>query len=151
MRRFKHQRKKHFVDSQVQGAILRQAALYWLCGSAVFTIVVFIFRIVPPWLVSGELDAKNVWRQLAPMAISSAVLLPIVMYRAILFSHRFVGPMVRFRSVLRQLARGEFVGPIKLRRHDFWQEVANEINQVSARLQDVSASEPKSDMAISEA
>ncbi len=149
MQSFNENRRKYFVDPRVQGAILRQAAYYWLCGSVVFTLVMFLFRIVPPWLVSGDLDFGTIWHHLAPMVVSSAVLLPIVMFSAVRFTHRFVGPMIRFRQVLRQLAQGETVPPVKLRRKDFWQDVAKELNQVSDRLREVSAREPKCEEAVS--
>ncbi len=149
MGRFNEHRQNYFVDPRVQGAILRQAAYYWLCGSVVFTLVMFLFRIVPPWLVSGDVDFGKIWHHLAPMVVSSAVLLPIVMFSAVRFTHRFVGPMIRFRQVLRQLAQGETVPPVKLRRKDFWQDVANELNQVSDRLREVSAREPKCEETVS--
>ena len=143
MQRFAQKRRRYFVDFQTQGAVLQQAAYYWLCGSLVYASVVFLYRIAPPWLASGKLDFSNIWYHLAPMAVSSAVLLPIVMVSAVRFSHRFVGPMIRFRQVLRQLARGERAPHIKLRATDFWKDVADELNQVSFRLNDTSAGEPK--------
>ena len=157
MRRFINNRRKYFVDPKVQGAILRQAGYYWLYGSVIYTLVVFLYRLVPPWLASGDLDFRTVWYHLAPMAVSSAVLFPIVMISAVRFSHRFVGPMIRFRQVLRQLSRGETAPCIELRCNDFWKDVANELNQVSGRLSqvsaglhEVSAGEPKNADAVSE-
>ena len=137
------QRQKHFVDSPVQGALLRQALLYWLMGTIVYTTVVILFRIIPPWLVNRQIDFKTVWWHLGPMVLSSAVLLPLIMYRAVHFSHRFVGPMVRFRQIFRALARGEQVAPIKLRRRDFWKDVASEINEVAARIQEAPAADSR--------
>jgi hypothetical protein len=118
----------------VQGAILCQAGCYWLFGSVLFTLTVFIYRVIPPCLSGEALELGKIWYHLAPMVVSSVVFLPVVMFSAVRFSHRFAGPMVRFRRTLKQFARGEPAPEIKLRRRDFWSDVANEMNQVSARL-----------------
>ena len=102
-----YQRKKYFVDSPVQGAILRQATLYWLYGSLTYTLVVLIYRVVPTWMSGNQIDMGELWYHLAPLFISSIVLFPIVMFRAVRLSHRFVGPMVRFRQILALLAEGD--------------------------------------------
>ena len=143
MKSYIQKRRKYFVDSQVQGAILRQAAYYWLAGSLVFVIVVTLYRIVPPWLVSGDLSLARAWHHLAPLVVSSAVFLPLVMFHAVRFSHRFAGPMVRFRQVLRLLSKGETAPQIRLRSSDFWQDVATELNLVSARQDQASVGESK--------
>lgn len=148
MQHSRERRRKYFVDSQVQAAILRQAAGYWLFGTIIYTLVVAIFRIIPYCFSSQGMSFSTVWYHLAPMVISSAVLLPIVILSALRFSHRFVGPMIRFRQVLKQLARGEKVPPVVLRRNDFWQEVAHELTEVSARLAAASAEEPEKEQAV---
>lgn len=133
MRKRTYQRRKYFVDPAVQGAVVRQAVYYWLCGSIVFLLFISLYRLIPNALINGW-DGQQVWYHLGPLAISSAVFLPFVLYRAIRFSHRFVGPMVRFRQVLDQLANGEPVPPIKLRDNDYWKDFAQQLNEVSARL-----------------
>jgi hypothetical protein len=134
-------RRKYFINSTVQGAILRQVGYFWLAGVATYAFVVFTCRIVP-YAFSGEvIDLGRIWYHLAPSIVASAVLLPLVMFIAIRFSHRFVGPMVRFQRTVRQLARGETAAPITLRRHDFWEEFASDLNQLSARFEELSSPE----------
>ena len=156
MQKRTYQRRKYFVDRAVQGAILRQAIYYWLCGSMVFVLFVSLYRIIPNALVNGW-DAKEVWYHLGPLAVSSVVFLPFVLYRAIHFSHRFVGPVVRFRQVLKQLANGEPTPPFTLRDNDFWKDIAQQLNEVSARLaerqppsQSESKPEPEQEPALAE-
>ena len=60
---------------------------------------------------------------------------------AIRFSHRFVGPMIRFQETVKQLAEGKSVAPVKLRHKDFWTGFAEELNQLSARVSEPSAAE----------
>ena len=74
-----HRRRKYFVDAQVQGAILWQAGCYWLFGSVLFTLTVFIYRVIPPCLSGEPLDFGKIWYHLAPMVVSSVVFLPVVM------------------------------------------------------------------------
>jgi len=137
-------RRKYFIDPTIQGAILRQAVGYWLYCTVIYALVVFIFRIAPHWLSGEGVGFRLIWYHLAPMVISSAVFFPIVMFSAVRFSHRFVGPMVRFRQVMRQLSQGETAPEIKLRRDDYWTDVAKEINQVSARFNALTAPTPDS-------
>ncbi len=138
MEALKERRRKYFTDAKVQGAILRQAVFYWLLGSMTFAIIVFVFRVIPQCLSGQSLEWRSVWHHLSPMVVSSVVLLPVVIFSALRFTHRFVGPMVPFRRTLRQLAQGEAAPLIRLRRNDYWSDIAEEINRVSERICDMS-------------
>ena len=70
-----------------------------------------------------------------PALMASLLLLPLMIVDVIRFSNRFVGPLVRLRRSMRELARGECVGPIEFRDADFWQEIAEEFNAVRDRVQ----------------
>ena len=43
------------------------------------------------------------------------ILLPLLACDVLRFSHRFVGPLVRFQQTIQAIARGEQVRPVKLR------------------------------------
>jgi hypothetical protein len=133
--RKKERRRRYFCDSKVQGALLRQLIYYWLFGSITVVVFTLSYQVVPIFL-AGETEAlKQIWGRLGPMLISSAAIAPIVLMGAIRFSNRFVGPMLRFRRVLDELAKGEIpTSPIKLRENDYWADVADTINQISTRL-----------------
>jgi hypothetical protein len=73
------------------------------------------------------------------MLVSSAVLFPFVMFSAVRFTNRIAGPMVRFRRTLQQLARGETAPVLEIRGDDFWSDIVNDLNRVSARLCDLSS------------
>ena len=136
----KEHRRTYFVDPQVQGAILRQAVNYWLYGAFIYCLIVSAFRIVPPWIVGDGMTLGEAWYHLSPLIASSIILLPIVLFSAVRFSHRFAGPMTRFRQILKKLAHGESVPPFGLRSDDFWKDVAEQLNQVSAKLGELSSS-----------
>jgi signal transduction histidine kinase len=79
------------------------------------------------------------WFSFRPVFLAAFLLLPLVIFDIIRFSNRFVGPILRLRRSMRQLARGEHVEPIKFRGTDFWQDFADEFNAVLARVQDRTA------------
>jgi hypothetical protein len=114
---------------------MRQAFVYWLLASAIFAFVLFIFRIFPAWMSGKGAIGDQIWYHLSPFLLASAVLLPLLVHRAVKFSNRFAGPMHRFRHSLKQLARGEAAEPVELRKSDFWKDVADEINTISGRFQ----------------
>ena len=60
-----------------------------------------------------------------PVVIVSLLLLPLVIFDMIRFSNRFVGPLLRLRRSMRQLARGQRVEPLKFRSNDLWQDLAD--------------------------
>ena len=68
-------------------------------------------------------------------------MIPIFVWDTVTLSHRFAGPMYRFRKTLQELAAHGEAPPVKLRDRDFWQDVANDFNAVLERL----ASEPGHD------
>jgi hypothetical protein len=59
----------------------------------------------------------------------------LAVYDMLRLSHRFAGPMLRFRRAMRDLGRGEQVEPLRFRDGDFWQEMAAEFNAVLQRVE----------------
>jgi nitrogen fixation/metabolism regulation signal transduction histidine kinase len=51
------------------------------------------------------------------------------------FSHRLVGPLVRFRRTLQDMANGEAVRPNKLREGDYLEELRDDFNKMLEHLQ----------------
>lgn len=76
------------------------------------------------------------WFHYGPALIASLLLLPLVIADIVRLSNQFVGPLLRLRRSMRQLARGEYVEPIEFRDTDFWQDFADEFNGVVARIQE---------------
>ncbi len=138
-----NQRRNYFVNPAVQGAIVGQAVVYWLLGTAVFSLVTLVYRLIPVWLSGGNFGPAEIWYVLTPMLIASAVLLPLSLLHAVRFSHRFVGPMVRLGNAAKQLAEGPAVSKIKLRDRDYWHELAANLNGVSSRLEKLDQEEPQ--------
>jgi hypothetical protein len=125
-------RKRLFVDPKVQGALIGWALLYWVSYLAS---VKFMQMIVtsPLRILWGQVD--DAWLHYVPAVLASLFFVPIAICDIMRLSHRFVGPMHRFRHDLHQLAQGEHVEPIHFREGDMWHEFAEAFNAVLARVQ----------------
>jgi len=87
----------------------------------------------------GELDdggaelADEVPRMmLEVLGFSLAIVLPIVFVLGLLLTFRIAGPAYRFESYLRALARGEEVGPCRIREKDELQSLCDAINEATS-------------------
>ena len=66
--------------------------------------------------------------------MSSFKLSFMVLTFAILISHAFVGPLLHFEHVFKDIGQGNLSKPINLRRGDELVETKNEINEMMAHL-----------------
>jgi hypothetical protein len=135
MPEMKNRRKHTFVDPTVQGGLVRRMVIYWIVS--MFDVGV---SLVCWWFLTSptrgfKLALDEMWYLYSPLLIISILLLPMGIVDTIRFSHRFVGPLIRLRRSMRQVARGEYVAPIKFRRTDFWQELADDFNALLERVQ----------------
>ena len=68
--------------------------------------------------------------------ISALVILPLTLMVGILVTHRFAGPVYRFKIFLGQLIAGEKPADCKLRKGDELQDVCLLLNQATAPLRE---------------
>lgn len=131
----KQLRQQLFVDPKVQGALVMRVVMYWMFCLLTITLMLLCWRILtgPARLFFTHLD--DMWFFYGPALVASFLLVPIVVVDIVRLSNRFAGPLVRLRSGMRALARGEAVEPIHFRDGDFWQEFADEFNAVLTRVQ----------------
>lgn len=132
----RNRRKKYSIDSAVQGALVRRLLCHWLAFCALCTLTLPIWRVINGGAIDGPfmLLMREAWVEMIPVFLLMVLLLPMFVWDTIKMSNRFAGPMYRFRNVLRSMAGGERVQPIRLRRGDFWTDVAKDINAVASRL-----------------
>lgn len=131
----KNKRRKVLVDRTTQWAIVRQSVLHWFYHS----LLTVLFLLVLTVLFGGGLrPLGEAWRAVFPLAISVYVsmllLLPIFIRDSFKLSNRFAGPVYRIRSALRDIADGKPYQPIELRKGDFWQDMAQELNSAVEAL-----------------
>ena len=132
----RNRRRKQFIDKAVQGALIRRIVLHWMMF---FTMAFFVF---PLWklLSSGDLSrpfTELMLRSLAetvPVLAILIAMIPIFVWDTVTLSNRFAGPVYRFHKAIRGLTAGEEVPPIKLRKGDFWKNVAEDFNVMMERF-----------------
>ena len=131
----KRLRKRWFVDPRIQGALVLRVVVYWLVCVIGIVLMILCWRVGMGPARPFYLRLAEMWPYYGPVVIVSLLILPLVVADIIRFSNRFVGPMLRLRQAMRQLARGEYVEPIEFRGADLWQEFAEAFNAVLAHAQ----------------
>jgi len=105
----------------------------------VFFVVVLNFLFAWKMIAEGPLDPAQQFldtlRDNMPAIISLLVLVPVMVWDMICFSHRLVGPLVRFRKTMQAIAEGEAVRPLKLREGDYLTEMRDDFNRMLEVLQ----------------
>jgi len=81
-------------------------------------------------LVPMSEQLKNVWRNQGPFLIVIVTLLPVFVYDTIKLSHRFAGPILRFRRLIQEIGQGKPATKLKFRGNDFWRGLADDFNQL---------------------
>ena len=134
----KEKRTKFWVENKVQGALARRLLAYW-CFNWLwivgFTLLATFFYSFAVTELSNRELVNQALGHFAPLAFISLLMLPIIVRDYIRLSHRFAGPMVKFRRATQQLAAGQMVRPIELRDGDYWQEFAEDFNRMLAVVQ----------------
>ena len=125
-------RVTRFVDKLVQGTLVRRLISHWIGFTVVIAVVFGVVTWMLTWLLHpmanrDELYGKF-WLRLGPVIAVAVVLVPIFVYDTIRLTHRMVGPMVRVRRELQNLAEGRRAQRVKFRPDDYWTEVADEFN-----------------------
>ena len=126
----RNQRKKCFVDRQVQGPLVRRSVVYiFLVLILVSLLSAICFTVMEGPLIGAQLT-ERMWARLGPAWVASILLIPIVVIDCIRLSNRFAGPMLRLRRAMKDFASGKDVPMIRLRKGDFWHDFAEDFNQM---------------------
>jgi hypothetical protein len=131
----KFKRRQLFVDPKVQGALVLRLLGYWLVTMVTAVAIVIGWRIVtgtPRFLVTHFSEMVFYY---GPAVVAALLLLPLIIVDCVRTSNRFAGPLYRLRRCMRDLGKGLPVPPIHFRDGDFWIELADEFNLLSARMQ----------------
>ena len=123
-------RKRIFVDPKLQATVAGRVVLYWFVCQFMTAVLLFGCK-----AVTGREHLDEDMALFYRSAVASTLcILPLAVYDVIRMSHRFAGPMLRFRRAMRDLGNGEHVEPLRFREGDFWQELATEFNAVLQRV-----------------
>ncbi|MBL8869816.1 MAG: hypothetical protein JNK90_08470 [Planctomycetaceae bacterium] len=127
-------RRKIWIDQMVQGGLVGRIILYWLSVVAYFAIghVVFQWIDKPEWTLdehfTAMLEAFGFWLP------GLLLLAPLVVFDIVKLSHRFAGPVYRLKNHLNKVASGEEKGKLWFREGDYWWELVEPVNVLTARM-----------------
>jgi hypothetical protein len=123
-----------FIDREVQGALMLRVMLYWMfCLLSISLMLICWNAYTGPSRRFIEL-ATELYHRYGPALSASLMLLPIVMMDVLRMSNRFVGPVLRLRRGLRDVAEGRPAQPLNFRDDDFWRDMANDFNRAAAHV-----------------
>lgn len=128
------ERKKKFVDPQVQGALVRRLILHWLGFFVSASIVTFVLQVLSNPLLPLSAHVEELWWTQGPFLVVMVFLLPMFVLDTIKLSHRFAGPIYRLRQTIHKIAEGGAPPLLKFRDFDFWQGLAEDFNKMIDRL-----------------
>jgi hypothetical protein len=128
------ERKDVWIDPFQTRLIMRIAA-YLVVFFVVFLNCLFAWKMIEEGPVDPTRQFFEMVRNYFPVIICLLILIPVMAWDTIRFSHRLVGPLVRFRKTMRAIAGGEAVRPIKLRDGDYLTELRDDFNKMLQELQ----------------
>jgi hypothetical protein len=128
------ERKQTYVDSQVQGALVRRLILHWLGFFVTASLVTFVLQVLSNPLIPISAHFEELWWTQGPFLLVMVFLLPMFVLDTIKLSHRFAGPVYRLRRTIHDVANGEPPRKLKFRDFDFWQGLAEDYNKMLDRL-----------------
>jgi hypothetical protein len=134
-----------FVDPNLQLSLILRFFFYWSVCVLTLGVSLLCWRVVTGPTQSFQIHWENFCFYEGPAFLLAIIFLPLIVSDMLHFSNRFVGPMLRLRRSLRQLARGEHVDSVEFRHNDFWQELAEEFDAVLARVESLSNSKNAED------
>ena len=129
----KNQRKKVWID-YFQTCLFARIACYFIFYQLAVWAFVFIARSNAQAL--ELLLGQDVTGFLFVTAFATVLFIGLLFtLDSVKYVHRFVGPIVRFRQVVRAVAAGDEVALVKLRKDDFLKEFQDEFNEMLKALE----------------
>lgn len=127
-------RQKIWIDRHVQGVLVGRIVLYWSGILLYFGISMACFQWMqyPHWTLAEHILA--IFEQVWPCLPTFVLLLPLVIFDIVRLSNRFVGPIYRLRMHLGRLNENASTYPLNFRDDDYWQQLAEPINQLQRTL-----------------
>jgi len=128
----KEKRKRYWIDTAIQGAIVRRLIGYWV------TFVVMAFLTLCLWQFLTGMDVHQapasafgaIMCNNLPLLYIALLMLPIVVVDSIHLCHRVIGPVLKIGRTLEAINNGVITSQVELRHDDFWQDLANQVNRL---------------------
>ena len=147
----KQLRQKILVNKAIQGRLLFRIGLYWFLYHGVLWMSLFLFRYAEH---RGAVRAGALPRSFADLYqqfsreyfgvwVCAFAVAPIVLWDLLKFSHRIVGPLVRFKNTLDSLSAGKNVDQVRLRDGDLLVDLQDTFNNYLSTLQSFEPVDPE--------
>ncbi len=122
-----------FVDSSLQGSLIRRILLHWVSFVAAGTLIACALRWMTHPTLPLSIQAGEMFAQFGPFLITMLAMLPIFVIDTMKITNRFAGPFVRFRQNLVSLRGGES-DRVTFRGGDFWHDTEEDLNAIIDEL-----------------
>lgn len=126
--------KNYLIKKDVQLKIAISNLMYMLLMVAVIVLTIlsplYLDIFEPIDLCNQYFSAKMFIVLLERLAFSLVVLLIIAFVHQIVLTHKFCGPLVNFVKTFKRISEGDLTRKIFLRRYDFLQNEARQVNEM---------------------
>ena len=140
-RRKQKRRRILYVDSVVQGAIIKRVLIYWSACMLFLTLPIILAMTASDPSVLWIKHIPAVLTRFWPVYVIMVVLLPFLIRDALTLSHRFCGPVIRLLKGLNEYSETGVYNEIRFREQDFWKPMATAINVAIAQASGETKSE----------
>lgn len=127
-------RKRVWIDA-FQSRLVVRITSYFTLFLLVFFNLLFAWKLAVEGMEEPAQKCLSLLRDYFPVIVCLAILVPVMAWDAVRFSHRLIGPLARFRHSMESISRGEAVRPIKLREADYLSDMCIAFNDMLESLQ----------------
>ena len=134
-------RKKYFVARGLQLRFTWFVVAFVLFFSVITGLTIFytVFMILGEKLAAVYPQGRlvEIFRSVyGVMAIELLVILPIISYGSIVFSHRIAGPLPKIYQALKNIGQGQYEVNLILRKNDELRDLADAVNAMARDLRE---------------
>lgn len=125
------------VNRDIQGKILQRLARYWILYHIGLWSILFAIDCLRHMVFGhltgsgpsiGEVSTKFICERWI-MLVIPIMLFPAIAWDMLQLTHKVAGPLIRFQNILKQLAHGEPVEKVTLRKEDLLTEFQDAFNE----------------------
>jgi hypothetical protein len=128
------ERKKIWIDAFQTNITVRLSSYLVACFIVACNALV-VWKFMVEGLNNPAQQFLMTWWTHMPIFVCLLALVPLMAWDMIKYTHRVIGPLVRFRQTMQAITRGEAVRPIKLREGDYLTELRDDFNRMLEELQ----------------
>jgi len=126
------------INKEIQLKIVLMNLLYILL-IIIITLTVLLFPLIYDMFISNNIDiqykaAQNFLMLMKHLVPAVCVMFVLTFIHQIIFSHRFLGPLINFGHTFQKISNGDLARNIFLRKGDFLTNESEKINEINCSL-----------------